>query len=239
MHNIYIDGSSQVQNKLIGIGIYDSSNGFELSMVKTGDNVYEAEYGALEEAIRYSKLNDIVKESRIFTDSQQIYSENRDYILSLGFVDFIWIPRELNVVADRLSTQYKDYSKSTKTKVVLDMKNNTITKTTKIKESTSLKSLNKEQIIEHLNQYSIEKRMKLLEKLRDNSAANKTIWNYYFGSAKIISKHKKYTYFKLIPLLIPDTKNKKNKHYLLNEITFDGIKMLLESVKNLKMKETK
>lgn len=120
MHNIYIDGSSQVQNKLIGIGIYDSSNGFELSMVKTGDNVYEAEYGALEEAIRYSKLNDIVKESRIFTDSQQIYSENRDYILSLGFVDFIWIPRELNVVANRLSTQYKDYSKSTKTKVVLD-----------------------------------------------------------------------------------------------------------------------
>lgn len=157
MHNIYIDGSSQVQNKLIGIGIYDSSNGFELSMVKTGDNVYEAEYGALEEAIRYSKLNDIVKESRIFTDSQQIYSENRDYILSLGFVDFIWIPRELNVVADRLSTQYKDYSKSAKTKVVLDMKNNTITKTTKIKESTSLKSLNKKQIIEHLNQYSIEK----------------------------------------------------------------------------------
>lgn len=81
--------------------------------------------------------------------------------------------------------------------------------------------------------------MKLLEKLRDNSATNKTIWNYYFGSAKIISKHKKNTYFKLIPLLIPDTKNKKNKHYLLNEITFDGIKMLLESVENLKMKETK
>ena len=159
--------------------------------------------------------------------------------MSLGFVDFIWIPRELNVVADRLSTQYKDYSKSTKTKVVLDMKNNTITKTTKIKESTSLKSLNKEQIIEHLNQYSIEKRMKLLEKLRDTSVVNKTIWNYYFGSAKIISKNKKNTYFKLIPLLIPDTKNKKNKHNLLNEITFDGIKMLLESVKNLKMKETK
>ena len=111
MHNIYIDGSSQVQNKLIGIGIYDSSNGFELSMVKTGDNVYEAEYGALEEAIRYSKLNDIVKESRIFTDSQQIYSENRDYILSLGFVDFIWIPRELNKKADSLSSKYKQYTK--------------------------------------------------------------------------------------------------------------------------------
>ena len=72
MHNIYIDGSSQVQNKLIGIGIYDSSNGVELSMVKTGDSVYDAEYGALEEAIRYCQLNDIVKESRIFTDSQQI-----------------------------------------------------------------------------------------------------------------------------------------------------------------------
>lgn len=239
MHNIYIDGSSQYQNKLIGIGVYDSSNGFELSMVKTGDNVYEAEYGALEEAIRYSKLNNIVEESRIFTDSQQIYSENRDYILSLGFVDFIWIPRELNTVADRLSTQYKNYSKSTKTKVVLDMKNNTITKTTKIKETTSLKSLNKEQIIEHLNQYSVEKRMKLIEKLKDISSVNKTIWNYYFNGVQTISKNKKNTYFKLIPLLIPDTKNKKNKHNLLSEITFDGIKMLLESVKNLKMKETK
>ena len=239
MHNIYIDGSSQNQNKLIGIGVYDSSNGFELSMVKTGDNVYDAEYGALEEAIRYSKLNNIVKESRIFTDSQQIYSENRDYVLSLGFVDFIWIPRELNTVADRLSTQYKNYSKSTKTKVVLDMKNNTITKTTKIKETTSLKSLNKEQIINQLNEYSVEKRMKLIEKLKDISSVNKTIWNYYFNGVQTISKNKKNTYFKLIPLLIPDTKNKKNKHNLLNEITFDGIKMLLESVKNLKMKETK
>ena len=239
MHNIYIDGSSQNQNKLIGIGVYDSSNGFELSMVKTGDNVYDAEYGALEEAIRYSKLNNIVKESRIFTDSQQIYSENRDYVLSLGFVDFIWIPRELNTIADRLSTQYKNYSKSTKTKVVLDMKNNTITKTTKIKETTSLKSLNKEQIINQLNEYSVEKRMKLIEKLKDISSVNKTIWNYYFNGVQTISKNKKNTYFKLIPLLIPDTKNKKNKHNLLNEITFDGIKMLLESVKNLKMKETK
>ena len=81
--------------------------------------------------------------------------------------------------------------------------------------------------------------MKLLEKLRDTSAANKTRWKYYFGSAKIISKNKKNTYFKLIPLLIPDTKNKKNRANLLNEITFDGIKMLLESIKNLKMKETK
>ena len=239
MHNIYIDGSSQYQNKLIGIGVYDSSTGFELSMVKTGDNVYEAEYGALEEAIRYCQLNDIIKESRIFTDSTQIYNENRDYILSLGFVDFIWIPRELNTVADKLSTLYKNYSKSTKTKVVLDMKNNTITKTTKIKERTSINSLNKEQIIEHLNRYSIEKRMKLIEKLKETSAVNKTIWNYYFNGVKTISKNKKNTYFKLIPLLIPDTKNKKNKHNLLNEITFDGIKMLLESVKNLKIKETK
>ena len=237
MHNIYIDGSSQVQNKLIGIGIYDSSNGFELSMVKTGDNVYDAEYGALEEAIRYCQINDIVKESRIFTDSTQIYNENKEYISELGFVDFIWIPRELNTVADRLSTQYKDYSRSTKTKLVLDIKKNTITKTTKIKETTHVNTLSKEQIIEHLNQYSIEKRMKLIEKLRDTSAANKTIWNYYFSSAKIISKNKKNTYFKLIPLLIPDTKNKKNRANLLNEISTDGIRMLLESVKNLKIKE--
>lgn len=239
MHNIYIDGSSQNQNKLIGIGVYDSSNGFELSMVKNGDSVYDAEYGALEEAIRYSKLNNIIKESRIFTDSQQIYNENRDYILSLGFVDFIWIPRELNTIADRLSTQYKNYSKSTKTKVVLDMKNNTLTKTTKIKETTSIKSLNKEQIIQSLNEFSLEKRMKLVEKLKDTSAVNKTIWNYYFNGVSAISKNKKNTYFKLIPLLIPDTKNKKNKHNLLSEITMDGIKMLLESVKNLKIKETK
>ena len=81
--------------------------------------------------------------------------------------------------------------------------------------------------------------MKLIEKLRDTSAANKTIWNYYFSSTKIISKNKKNTYFKLIPLLIPDTKNKKNRANLLNEISTDGIRMLLESVKNLKIKENK
>lgn len=239
MHNIYIDGSSQVQNKLIGIGVYDSSTGFELSMVKTGDSVYDAEYGALEEAIRYCQLNNIVKESRIFTDSTQIYNENKNYILDLGFVDFIWIPRELNTVADRLSTQYKDYSKSTRTKVVLDIKKNTITKTTKIKEITQVNTLSKEQIIQSLNEFSIEKRTKLIEKLRDTSSVNKTIWNYYFGTATVISKNKKNTYFKLIPLLISDTKNKKNKANLLNEITIDGIRMLLESVKNLKIKETK
>ena len=208
-------------------------------MVKNGDSVYDAEYGALEEAIRYCKLNNIIKESRIFTDSQQIHSENREYVLNLGFVDFIWIPRELNTVADKLSTQYKNYSKSTKIKVLLDVKNNTITKTTKIKETTSLKSLNKEQIIQSLNEFSLERRMKLLEKLKDTSAVNKTIWNYYFNGVSVISKNKKNTYFKLIPLLIPDTKNKKNKANLLNEITFDGIKMLLESVNNLKIKETK
>ena len=239
MHNIYIDGSSQVQNKLIGIGVYDSSTGFELSMVKTGDSVYDAEYGALEEAIRYCQLNNIVKESRIFTDSTQIYNENKAYILELGFVDFIWIPRELNTVADRLSTQYKDYSKNTRTKVVLDIKKNIITKTTKIKEITQVNTLSKEQIIQSLNEFSIEKRIKLIDKLRDTSSVNKTIWNYYFGTAKVISKNKKNTYFKLIPLLISDTKNKKNKANLLNEITIDGIRMLLESVKNLKIKETK
>lgn len=239
MHNIYIDGSSQHNNKLIGIGVYDSSNGFELSMVKNGDSVYDAEYGALEEAIRYCQLNGIIRESRIFTDSTQIYNENKDYILSIGFVDFIWIPRELNTVADRLSTQYKDYSKSTKTKVVLDIKKNTITKTTKIKEITQVNTLSKEQIIQSLNEFSIEKRTKLIEKLRDTSSVNKTIWNYYFGDAKVISKNKKNTYFKLIPLLISDTKNKKNRANLLNEITINGIRMLLESVKNLKIKENK
>jgi len=238
MHNIYIDGSSQVNNKIIGIGIYDSTTKFELSMVKDGNDVFDAESEALEEAIRYCQLNGIVQESRIFTDSKEVHRMYIDYVLSLGFSEFIWIPRELNVVADKLSTLYKNYSKSTKTKIVLDIKTNVVTKTTKIKETTSLNNLNKEQIIQSLNDFSLEKRMKLLEKLKETSAVNKTIWNYYFNGVRTISKNKKNTYFKLIPLLIPDTKNKKNKANLLNEITMSGIKMLLESVKNLKMKET-
>lgn len=116
------------------------------------------------------------------------------------------------------------------------MKKNTITKTTKIKETTKVNSLNKEQIIDYLNQFSIEKRMKLINKLKDLSKTNQDIYNYYFNGVKSIGKNNKNTYFKLIPLLVDVPRNGKSKETLLNEITFDGIKMLLD---NLKIKETK
>ena len=61
MNNIFIDGSYNHENKLIGIGVYNSSNGFELSMVKNGENVSEAEYEALQECLRYCKMNNIIK----------------------------------------------------------------------------------------------------------------------------------------------------------------------------------
>lgn len=234
MHNIYIDGSSQVQNNLIGIGVYNSTTKFELAMVKNGKDVFEAESEALEEAIRYAQMNNIVKESRIFTDSQQVYNELKDYVLSLGFSDLIWIPRELNTVADKLSTAYKSYSKNVSTKISL--KDCTVTKTTKIKETTNLKSLDKKEIVNLLNEFSLEKRTKLIDKLKDATNVNKAVWNYYFGDAKVISKNKKNTYYKLIPLLIPGTKNNKSKANLLNEITTTGITMLLD---NLKLKESK
>lgn len=234
MHNIYIDGSCQDANKLIGIGIYNSTTKFELSMVKDGDNVYDAEYGALEEAIRYCQFNGIVKQSRIFTDSDEVYRLNKEYVLSLGFADFIWIPRELNVKADKLSTSYKEYTKSTKTKISLT--NNTVIRTTKIKEVTSRKVLAKTQIIDILNEFSEDKKMKLIEKLKDTSGVNKAVYDYYFGNSKTISKQKKNTYFLLIPLLIDGTKNKNIKKNLLERIKVEGINMLLE---NIKLKEVK
>lgn len=34
MYNIYIDESSQVENNLIGIGVYNSTTKFELAIIK-------------------------------------------------------------------------------------------------------------------------------------------------------------------------------------------------------------
>ena len=232
INNIYIDGSSQHKNGIIGIGIYNSSTGFELSLVKDGKDVYEAESEALEECIRYCQLNGIVKNSRIFTDSKHVHINLKEYVLELGFVDFIWIPRELNTVADRLSTSYKEYTKSSTIKISLN--NNTVIKTTKIKETTKLKSLSKVQIIECLNQFSTEKKMKLLEKL-NTSICNKNVWNYYFRNAKIPCKAKRKTYYYLIPLLIEKTKNNTNEEKLLEQISTEGLFSLLNEVK----KETK
>ena len=78
--------------------------------------------------------------------------------------------------------------------------------------------------------------MKLIEKLKDHSGICKLIHEYYFGSSKRLSNKKKNTYFYLIPLLIPGTKNKMDRTNLLNQITVDGINNLL---KELKLKETK
>ena len=234
MNNIYIDGSCQVNNRLIGIGIYNSTTKFELSMVKDGNNVFDAESEALEEAIRYSELNGIVKESRIFTDSKEVHKVYFDYVLSLGFSEFIWIPRELNSVADKLSTGYKEYTKSTRTKISLN--NNVIIKTTKIKETTKVKSLSKTEIIEKLNEFSEEKRMKLIYKLKDLTKSNKCIYDYYFANGGKVGKNNKNTYFKLIPLLVKTTRSGKSQNNLLEEITLVGINTLLN---NIKMKETK
>ena len=229
MHNIYIDGSCQDANKLIGIGIYNSTTKFELSMVKDGDNVYDAEYGALEEAIRYCQFNGIVKQSRIFTDSDEVYRLNKEYVLSLGFADFIWIPRELNIKADKLSTSYKEYTKSTRTKISLN--NNVIIKTSKIKETTKVKSLSKTEIIEKLNEFSEEKRMKLIYKLKDLTKSNKCIYDYYFANGSKVGKNNKNTYFKLIPLLVKTTRSGKSQNNLLEEITLAGINTLLNNIK--------
>ena len=234
MHNIYIDGSYNHENKLIGIGIYDSSNGFELAMVKNGENVSEAETEALEECLRYCKMNNIVKYSRIFTDSKEIHVQLYNYVINQGIREFIWIPRELNTKADKLSAEYKQYTKNVRTKISFN--NNSVIKTTKIKEVSLTKSLSKEQIIEILNQFSEQKRIILIEKLKDYSNANQLIYNYYFNGANKLSKQKRNTYFYLIPLLLSNTRNKSNIKTLIDKITIEGINNLL---KHVKMKETK
>ena len=233
MHNIYIDGSYDHSNKLIGIGIYNSTTKFELAMVKDGKNVSEAEYEALEECLRYCKLNGITEQSRIFTDSKEIHNAYHEYVKREGISEFIWIPRELNKKADALSSEYKQYTKSTRTKISFD--NKCVIKTTKIKEIQETKTLNKEQIIDILNEFSLEKRMALIEKLKNDSGLRKTIYEYYFGNKPNLAKSKRNTYYYLIPLIIENTKNKSLRHNLLNEITTDGINHLL---KNIKMKET-
>ena len=234
MNNIFIDGSYNHENKLIGIGVYNSTTGFELAMVKDGKNVSEAEYEALEECLRYCKMNKIIEKSRIFTDSKEIHEIYYNYVLSEGVKEFIWIPRELNSKADKLSSEYKQYTKNVKTKISFN--NNCIIKTTKIKEITKTKSLNKEQIINLLNEFSEEKRMKLIQKLKDHSGVCKAVFEYYFNNSKNLSIKKRNTYYYLIPLIITGTKNKMNKANLLNQITVDGINNLL---KDLKLKESK
>ena len=233
MNNIYIDGSCNHKEKIIGIGIYNSTNNFELSIVKDGNSSSDAEFEALEECLRYCKMNNITNKSRIFTDSKEIHTKFYDYVIRNGIAEFIWIPRELNKRADQLSSQYKEYLKTEVTKISYN--NNCIVKTTKIKEVSKTKSLSKEQIIDFLNEFSQEKRMKLIEKLKGNSRGNEVIFNYYFNNTSNIAAKKRNTYYFLIPLLV-EVKSKLTREHLLGNISEHGLKELLNKVN---IKETK
>lgn len=229
IENIYIDGSSQHEKGIIGIGIFNSTTKFELSMVKNGKDCYEAEYEALQECIRYCQMNSNVQNSRIFTDSQILHKNEYDYIKALGFVDFIWIPRELNKEADRLSAYYKNSSLSTRVTNNIKIKNNSIISTTKTKttETTKMSGLTPTQIIETLLKYPETSRRKLIDKLNSNPN-RKTVYNYYFNNGPKVGKKKKTTYYYLIPLLV-ETKSKNTSSYI-NKLTVSGLNCLLKEL---------
>jgi len=231
MYNIFIDGSYNHKNKLIGIGVYNSTNGFELAMVKDGDNVSEAEYEALQECLRYCKMNNITEVSRIFTDSKEIHEMYYESVIREGIKEFIWIPRELNSIADKLSSSYKQYTKNIKTNISFD--NNCVIKTTKIKEIS--KSLSKDELIDLLNTFSIDKKMSLINKMGKLSKNNSRIYKYYFNNTgKVSSKLKTKSFYLLIPLLIENTRCDLPQNNLINKISLFGIYSLLSEVKERK-----
>ena len=231
MYNIFIDGSYNHKNKLIGIGVYNSTNGFELAMVKDGDNVSEAEYEALQECLRYCKMNNITEVSRIFTDSKEIHEMYYESVIREGIKEFIWIPRELNSIADKLSSSYKQYTKNIKTNIIFD--NNCVIKTTKIKEIS--KSLSKDELIDLLNTFSIDKKMSLINKMGKLSKNNSRIYKYYFNNTgKVSSKLKTKSFYLLIPLLIENIRCDLPQNNLINKISLFGIYSLLKEVKERK-----
>lgn len=132
-----------------------------------------------------------------------------------------------------MSSQYKEYLKTEVTKISYN--NNCIVKTTKIKEVSKTKSLSKEQIIDFLNEFSQEKRMKLIERLKSNSKGNEAIFNYYFNNTSNIMTKKRNTYYFIIPLLV-EVKSKLTREHLLGNISAHGLKELLNKVN---IKETK
>lgn len=223
MNNIYIDGSYCENTKIVGIGIYNSTTKYTLSLASDGNSPFEAEALALEECIRYCMYNDIVQTSRIFTDCLPLYNSRRQEVLSYGFKDFIWIPRELNTIADKLSSNYKKLRDNKKIDTDCVVKTSKITKVTR--------SLTKEEIVYFLSKYNSSSRRVLVSKLV-NSDKRKAVYDYYFNNGKQIPKKHRTTFYHLIPVLLSSELKLKEKTVRthLETLTVLGIETVLKQI---------
>ena len=219
--NVFIDGSYNHEQRLVGIGIYNSSTKFELAGVAKGENVSDAELLALKACIKYCQKEKIVNDVRIFTDSQEIEQKFRNSVLQLGFLDLKWIPRELNKDADRLSVMYKTYSKTNKT----TLKGLTIV--SKVKEVTSLKSLNPKQIVSIFLNYSPDARFALIEKLSKDSKVNANVYKHLILGGPLFNV-KKNTFYYFIQAILPEKFTPSERYYATSRLSEQGLVDILK-----------
>ena len=108
---------ASIQEKAIGIGIYDDSAKVKIhtsyNIVLDSGESYKAEFIGLVTAMEYMYTNKI-KNPLLFTDNIKL-AENGipDYLIEkYGKARLYWIPREFNKVADKLSKSSKQVSKT-------------------------------------------------------------------------------------------------------------------------------
>jgi ribonuclease HI len=182
IHNIFIDGSHKSANSCVGV--WDMQTGYEQSFIVDAICSYTVELSALQHALRYIKLNNLENKCRVFTDSKPVYNSMKEEVKHDGVSELIWIPREVNQYADSLS-------KNRDTAVDLSTPN----------PKSKLKPKN---IIEILNKYPIEKRVKLISKISDTSSKSKNIFTYlFYNRANNIKDIEKQGFYKLICNIIP------------------------------------
>lgn len=105
--NICFDAS--IRNGVVGIGIFNTKwKGKEYhSFNYDGKSSLTAETMALALAMEYARKNQIEK-PRFITDNKQLSTNGipEHFLLKYGYTDFVelvWVPRELNTEADKLS----------------------------------------------------------------------------------------------------------------------------------------
>lgn len=120
IHNICIDGSHNNSDGSSGIGIYDTMNGYKVFYKIIGlKSALEAEEEALKYALMYIKKNKIER-FRILTDCLSLQSEYKYKLITFEKCeDVIWIPRELNSIADSLANEGRNTNKEIYTKYKL------------------------------------------------------------------------------------------------------------------------
>lgn len=241
INNIFIDGSYNYITNQICIGIYNQNTQHKISKVynvkdvcndKTGPAT-QAERIALQEGIKYCQQYDILSISRFFTDCRELWCKENPNVKELGFVEFIWIPRELNKIADSLASSYVNQTQNITSDV--SIQNDTITTTTTTTQTSKIQELTKEQIIDILLQFPYNKRLLLIKKMSQLSIKNKKYYNHWVNGMTTSNGPTKWnTYYYLIPLILEMDISEGDKIHHLEKIITENVHSLLKSVKLLK-----